>query len=953
MYASGGMYGAPEPAPMPPALKRERPSDDNVAPQQQQNQQNVTSGASQTSVFDIDSVDMAKEKLVPTWFQRCLEGEKQDVTLLQYQKKQLLRVLAESRVAEEQLRTEVERLRRESHQKDMVVKAAGIAWDNLDNVLRGVMPRLGEYQNETMLKTALEKYKSDYVEKLLGAPFSFSSRAADDAGDLDKVKQLVEQRCKNTQIVLASVLHILLTNRLAYLEAAEKIRSAAAAAGDGNTPEQMIVKDNEGLHCEVDRLQKLLDEMEVKMRGVMSQNAQLEDMLRTLHQEQEVLQKENEGLKEKTEKAVTQMCRKLSCDVLTPSLSTVSLSGSSSSLLPVSPTTSSLGSLGAKSPCGVSSSPAPAIAPKKMLLMQQQQQQQSQQQQQQQQHSYTIFGGVPAVLQSDALQPLIEEYEKLGQAQKQRIQELESQCQEEKARNARMETELIELGHRRDEDKRGIEEKYKERIQAEANRSALLGQYLQELTVKWGTMQNEVTQMQAAIQTLDQLMSSLKKDEAPQQSPSESEGAAAATQEDELKRLRAEVASLQTNNEFLLKKASLYCPVTVAVNEAASSSSPSTDAASGESGQSPVPTTVTKELRDVIGEEIEKLKTSSEQIVASLKNQIAHLTAESPSSDEGMIEELGSIGTVCEQLQQQNTTLTQQLTTQYDQFSKLSRDKIAMELRLNELTRDLEKLREEHETQLRSLRGALEQSQQQVRANAQLVEQASSLSKQLQDEKMNALTVVGRLEQMGVARQSAEKEAEALKQTVSQLQGKLQDDAAELARVRKENDVLDHEIRRDVLGLVWVYRHKLKYALSLLAGSGASPAPAVSPSKGWRKKPGAAAGGPSSLNLPPALQCLLPPEDEEIDSFECAGKALLGSGSADTDGTMVDEDLGSLYRARVKCSVCGERDRSCVLKRCGHTFCEQCITKCLQNRNRKCPTCHTAFGDTDVVKLVL
>ena len=73
----------------------------------------------------------------------------------------------------------------------------------------------------------------------------------------------------------------------------------------------------------------------------------------------------------------------------------------------------------------------------------------------------------------------------------------------------------------------------------------------------------------------------------------------------------------------------------------------------------------------------------------------------------------------------------------------------------------------------------------------------------------------------------------------------------------------------------------------------------------------------------------------------------------DTDGTMVDEDLGSLYRARVKCSVCGERDRSCVLKRCGHTFCEQCITKCLQNRNRKCPTCHTAFGDTDVVKLVL
>jgi len=102
------------------------------------------------------------------------------------------------------------------------------------------------------------------------------------------------------------------------------------------------------------------------------------------------------------------------------------------------------------------------------------------------------------------------------------------------------------------------------------------------------------------------------------------------------------------------------------------------------------------------------------------------------------------------------------------------------------------------------------------------------------------------------------------------------------------------------------------------------------------------------LSHRPEFRDLLP--DDEIDNFEASGRITSGSGDGDTT---VDDDLGSLYRQRVKCSVCGERDRECVLKRCSHTFCEQCIAKCVQNRNRKCPKCHASFGEADIVRFIL
>jgi len=365
-----------------------------------------------------------------------------------------------------------------------------------------------------------------------------------------------------------------------------------------------------------------------------------------------------------------------------------------------------------------------------------------------------------------------------------------------------------------------------------------------------------------------------------------------------------------------------------------------------------LPQIFTKELRVIVTEEIAKLRQSSEGIVASLKNQIAHLTSENPASDESMMEELGSIGSVCEELQQQNTALTQQITNQYEQYSRLSHDKLAMELRLNQLERDLKQAQDERKI-------AEEQYRKQLQLNSQLVDRERIQSQELNEEKQRGQLLAFQREQECKARVSAESELDSLRRKVTDSQKQLEEKEEELSRCSREKDNLDKEVKRKIMGLVWVYRYKLKFALSLLSnagggGSGSSSSFSSTPGKARWKKSTASSGGPQSrMNLAPEFKSLLPPEDDEIDKFEVAGRALLGSSSAESDGTMVDEDLGSLYRQMVKCSVCGERDRSCVLKRCSHTFCEQCITKCLQNRNRKCPKCHQSFGDADIVRFIL
>ena len=52
-------------------------------------------------------------------------------------------------------------------------------------------------------------------------------------------------------------------------------------------------------------------------------------------------------------------------------------------------------------------------------------------------------------------------------------------------------------------------------------------------------------------------------------------------------------------------------------------------------------------------------------------------------------------------------------------------------------------------------------------------------------------------------------------------------------------------------------------------------------------------------------------------------------------------------------NVCNEREKKCILTRCGHTFCRECIDTRIANRDRKCPSCGDKFGPNDVSNIWL
>ena len=53
-------------------------------------------------------------------------------------------------------------------------------------------------------------------------------------------------------------------------------------------------------------------------------------------------------------------------------------------------------------------------------------------------------------------------------------------------------------------------------------------------------------------------------------------------------------------------------------------------------------------------------------------------------------------------------------------------------------------------------------------------------------------------------------------------------------------------------------------------------------------------------------------------------------------------------RKLLNCNVCHERQKNVIITKCCHVFCEKCINKNLEARNRKCPGCGMGFGQADV-----
>lgn len=56
----------------------------------------------------------------------------------------------------------------------------------------------------------------------------------------------------------------------------------------------------------------------------------------------------------------------------------------------------------------------------------------------------------------------------------------------------------------------------------------------------------------------------------------------------------------------------------------------------------------------------------------------------------------------------------------------------------------------------------------------------------------------------------------------------------------------------------------------------------------------------------------------------------------------------SVLKGRLACPVCHYRDKECIIMRCRHMHCKQCVEERISNRSRKCPTCNNKFSEKDV-----
>ncbi len=61
----------------------------------------------------------------------------------------------------------------------------------------------------------------------------------------------------------------------------------------------------------------------------------------------------------------------------------------------------------------------------------------------------------------------------------------------------------------------------------------------------------------------------------------------------------------------------------------------------------------------------------------------------------------------------------------------------------------------------------------------------------------------------------------------------------------------------------------------------------------------------------------------------------------------------SVLKNRLACPVCHYRDKECIIIRCRHMHCKQCVDERVSNRSRKCPTCNVKFAENEVETIFL
>ncbi|XP_062501323.1 E3 ubiquitin-protein ligase BRE1A-like [Corticium candelabrum] len=75
-------------------------------------------------------------------------------------------------------------------------------------------------------------------------------------------------------------------------------------------------------------------------------------------------------------------------------------------------------------------------------------------------------------------------------------------------------------------------------------------------------------------------------------------------------------------------------------------------------------------------------------------------------------------------------------------------------------------------------------------------------------------------------------------------------------------------------------------------------------------------------------------------------------GIATTADEILKEELRT-YKSKLVCPCCNTNKKDCVLTKCFHVFCTDCIKTRYETRQRKCPKCAAAFGANDFHKIYL
>ena len=98
------------------------------------------------------------------------------------------------------------------------------------------------------------------------------------------------------------------------------------------------------------------------------------------------------------------------------------------------------------------------------------------------------------------------------------------------------------------------------------------------------------------------------------------------------------------------------------------------------------------------------------------------------------------------------------------------------------------------------------------------------------------------------------------------------------------------------------------------------------------------------------LESLAVSQKEVEEAHKLTERMAKASGGAIVEGFTAEQLHTQVkhLQSRVNCPVCNVRDKKCILLRCRHMFCKNCVDENIKNRSRKCPACGIRFDTKDV-----